>query len=343
MDKKRRKNVTMQDIAQAANVSVATVSHAINNTARLTPETVELVQKTIRDLGYKPRPRTELQKGNRTIAVFVPDLANEFYSCITQAISKEAAKNNYAVIICNIHHYKTEIGNLRALLKFGVQGLIFCGGGPDDETQIINASKIVPVVLCDRRITGSQIDSIGTNNVDIMRQVVTRLARFGYQKIGYISEDLVMSNAYDRYVGFRLGMEDNGLVIDPRWVILDPDLRLNKNDNAYQMIRNILSKTREIPQILMCSSDLIAIGVIAALREKGYSIPKEIGVIGFDDISLAKFSTPPLTTIAQNMKQLGKISVHTLIQRMEHPEKVRVSEEIALGAKIVIRESARLE
>lgn len=342
MDKKRRKNVTMQDIAEAANVSVATVSHAINNTAKLAPETVELVQKTISELGYKPHPRTELHQGNRTIAVFVPDISNEFYSCIAQAISKEAAKSNYAVIICNIHHYKTEIGNLRALLKSGVRGLIFCGGGADDEIQIINAAKIVPVVLCDRKITGSQIDSIGTNNVDVMKQMITKLARFGYHKVGYISEDLVMSNAYDRYVGFRLGMEDNGLEIDPQWVVLDPSLRLSKNENAYQVMRSMLSQKRGVPQILLCSSDLIAIGVIAALREKGYNIPKDIGVIGFDDISLAKFSTPPLTTIAQDMKQLGKISVQTLIRRIEHPEKVTVSEEIALGARIIPRESARI-
>lgn len=342
MDKKRRKNVTMQDVARAANVSVATVSHAINNTAKLTPETVELVQKTIKQLGYKLRPHTQLCQGKRTITVFVPDLVNEFYSCITQAISKEAAKYNYAAIICNSHHYKTEIGNLRALLNSGVQGLIFCGGGPDDETQIINAAKFVPVVLCDRKIAGSQIDSIGTNNVDIMKQLTTKLARFGYHKIGYISEDLVMSNAYDRYVGYRLGMEENGLDIDPQWVLFNPNLRLNKNENAYQLMRNILSKTREVPQILLCSSDLIAIGVIAALKEKGYNVPKEIGVIGFDDISLAKFSTPPLTTIAQDMKQLGRISVRTLIQRIEHPQTRKVPEEIALGARIVLRESARL-
>lgn len=342
MDKKRRKSVTMQDIAAAANVSVATVSHVINNTAKLTPETVELVQRTIRELGYQPRPKAELHQGNRMIAVFVPDISNEFYSRIAQAISKEAAKRNYAVIICNSNHYKTQVGNLRSLLRSGVRGLIFCGGGPDDEHQIRSAAKLVPVVLCDRKITGSQIDSIGTNNVDIMKQVITKLARFGYHRIGYISEDLVMSNAYDRYVGFRLGMEDNGLEIDPRWVVLDPGLRLSKNENAYQVMHSMLSKTREVPQILLCSSDLIAIGVMAALREKSYSIPKDVGVIGFDDISLAKFATLPLTTIAQDMKQLGKISVQTLIQRIEHPEKGKTSEEIALGAKIVLRESARL-
>lgn len=342
MNKVRRKKVTMQDIALAANVSVATVSHVINQTAKISSETAALVQKTMRELGYTPRPQAELHRGNRTIAVFVPDISNEFYSCIAQSISKEAAKNDYAVIICNIHHYKTEVGNIRALLKTGVRGLIFCGGGPEDETQILNAAKIVPVVLCDRKISGSQIDSIGTNNVDIMKQMITRLARFGYSRIGYISEDLVMSNAYDRYVGFRLGMEENSLEINPQWVILDPTLRLSKNDNAYQVMRTILSKKQVLPQVLLCSSDLIAIGVIAALKEKGYHVPKDIGVIGFDDISLAKFSTPPLTTIAQDMKQLGKISVHTLIERIEHPDRVKVSEEIALGAKIVLRESARI-
>jgi len=342
LEKMRRKNVTMQDVAKAANVSVATVSHVINNTAKLTPETVALVQNTIQTLGYQPRPQAELHQGNRTIAVFVPDLSNEFYACIAQAISKEAAKHNYAVIICNVHHYTTEIGNLRALLKSGVRGLIFCGGGPDDENQILNAAKLVPVVLCDRKISGSQIDSIGTNNIDIMKQTIAKLVRFGYHKIGYISEDLVMSNAYDRYLGFRLGMEENGLETDSNWVVLDPNLRLSKNENAYQVMRNLLSKAKDVPQILLCSSDLIAIGVIAALKEKGYNIPKDVGVIGFDDISLAKFSTPPLTTIAQDMKQLGRISVQTLIQRIEHPQKAKISEEIALGAKIISRESARL-
>lgn len=342
MNKSRRKNVTMQDIAAAANVSVATVSHVMNKTAKISAETMERVQNVAQTLGYKPRPQAELQQGNRTIAVFVPDISNEFYSCIAQAISKEAAKQNYSVFICNIHHYKTEVGNIRSLLKTGVRGLIFCGGGKEDEPQILNAAKIVPVVLCDRKITGSQIDSIGTNNVDIMKQIIRKLAHFGYSRIGYVSEDLVMSNAYDRYVGFRLGMEDNGIEIDPRWVILDPSLRLNKNENAYQIMRSMLAKTREIPQVLLCSSDLIAIGVIAALREKGYSLPRDVGVIGFDDISLAKFSSPPLTTIAQDMKQLGKISVNTLIQKIEHPELAKVSEEIALGAKIVLRESARI-
>ena len=342
MDKKRRKSVTMQDIATAANVSVATVSHVMNNTAKISAETIERVQSASQKLGYKPRPQVDLHQGNRTIAVFVPDISNEFYACIAQAISKEAAKYDYAVIICNIHHYKTEVGNIRALLKTGVRGLIFCGGGAEDETQILNAAKIVPVVLCDRKIIGSQIDSIGTNNVDIMKQMITKLARFGYSRIGYISEDLVMSNAYDRYVGFRLGMEDNGMKMDTQWVILNPDLRLNKKESAYRMMSAMLIEKRQLPQILLCSSDLIAIGVIAALREKGYHIPKDIGVIGFDDISLAKFLTPPLTTIAQDMKQLGKVSVQTLIARIEHPKRTNVSEEIALSAKIIIRKSARI-
>jgi DNA-binding LacI/PurR family transcriptional regulator len=175
-----------------------------------------------------------------------------------------------------------------------------------------------------------------------MKQMVTKLARFGYRRIGYISETPVMSNAYDRYVGFRLGIEENGLETDPGWVVLDPSLRAEKKENAYQLMQNLLSQNLEIPQILLCSSDLIAIGVMAALREKGCRVPKDVGVIGFDDISLAKFAMPPLTTVAQDMKQLGKISAQTLIQRIEHPEKRKVSEDIALGAKIVVRESARL-
>lgn len=113
----RRKEVTMRDIAAAANVSVATVSHVINNTAKISPETIERVQNVMQELGYKPHPKADFHKGKRTIAVFVPDISNEFYSCIAESISKEASKKDYAVIICNMHHYKAEIGNIRSMMQ----------------------------------------------------------------------------------------------------------------------------------------------------------------------------------------------------------------------------------
>lgn len=341
MEVRRRKKVTMRDVAEQAQVSIATVSHVINRTASISAETAERVQQAIDTLGYKAMPQAEIQLGNRTIAVFTPDISNEFYACIVRAISEEAWQNGYTVTICNTeHHHRTEILNIRSLIKNGVQGLIFCGGGTDDEARILEAAKELPVVLCDRKIPGSQIDSIGTNNVDIMKQLIGKLVRFGYTRIGYVSEDLIMSNAYDRYIGFRLGMEENGMKIDQSMVILNPSLRLNKIEGGNDVMQAFLAQNKPLPDVFLCSSDLIAIGIMAALRRRGVKIPREVGVIGFDDISLARYSNPPLTTIAQDMKQLGKISVRSLLRKIEMPN--QPAEDIAIGARIVVRESARL-
>ena len=338
---KKRKIVTMLDIAEAAGVSVATVSHVVNRTAKISAETTEKVETVMTQLGYKPRRSAELNHGNRTIGVFIPDISNEFYACVVQGIFEEAWKNDYAVVVCNIrHHHKAEASYIRSLLQNNIKGLIFCGGMADDESYILNAMKHIPVVLCDRKLSTENVDSVGTDNITIMRQMIKKLARYGYKNIGYISEDPVMSNAYDRYLGFRLGMEENNLKIDPKWTLLLPELRLGKIERANRLMIELLEKKEALPQVILCSSDLIAIGVMAALREKGYGIPKDIGVIGFDNISQASYSSPPLTTVAQDMYQLGARSFKALINRIENPK--QVPEEITLQGKIVIRDSVKL-
>jgi len=163
---KRRKKVTMQDVAEAAGVSVATVSHVVNRTARISAETVQKVQTAMEQLGYQPQRSAELNHGNRTIGVFIPDISNEFYACVVQGIFEEAWKNNYAVMVCSIrHHHKAEASYTRSLIQNNIKGLIFCGGMTDDESYILNAMKYIPVVLCDRKLSAVSVDSVGTDNV----------------------------------------------------------------------------------------------------------------------------------------------------------------------------------
>lgn len=337
----RRKEVTMQDVAKKANVSVATVSHVVNHTASISVQTTHLIQQTIKELGYVPRESAQLNLGNRTIGVLVPDISNEFYATIIQGISDEAWKHNYAVMVSNLrHHHSARSAYLRSLMQNNIRGIIMCGGTADDQSHIEKIQKKVPVVLCDRNLQGVNIDSVQTDNTNIMRQLIKQLARYGYTRIGYISEDLIMSNSYDRYLGYRLGMEENKLSIDKNWVFLLPELRLSKSEKAYEMMLDILDKQHQLPQVLVCSSDLIAIGVMAALRSKGLKVPREIGIVGFDNISQAAFTTPPLTTVAQDIYRLGTRSFQLLMHRIEDPK--RPSEEIILKAKIISRGSVKL-
>lgn len=340
MDKVRRKTVTMEDVAREAGVSVTTVSHVINQTASLKEETCERVRQTAARLGYVPRTSADLNRGQRIVGVFVPEISNEFYARSIQAIFQAAWEENYAVMVCSMQHrHQAETSYIRSLIQSGVRGLIFFGGAMENERQIINAAKRVPVVLGDRRMPNESIDCVGTDNVDIMRRMIGRLARAGYSRIGYISEDLIMNNCADRYRGYRLGMAEHGLSVDERWVFLLPELRLNKAENTYRFF-TALERSGPLPQIFVCSSDLIAMGLMAAMKARGLRIPKDVGVVGFDDISIAAFADPPLTTIAQDMQQLGRSCFQALLNRMEN--RSRTPQEIIVRARILLRDSVRL-
>lgn len=340
MEKIRRKAVTMEDVAREAGVSITTVSHVINQTASITGETTDRVQQAIARLGYQPRPSADLNRGQRIIGVFTPEISNEFYARSVQAVFQAAWERDYAVMVCSMEHrHQAESSYIRSLLQSGVKGLIFFGGSMENDQQIIRAAKRVPVVLGDRRMPNVPIDSVGTDNQDAMRRLVGRLARAGYSRIGYVSEDLIMSNCSDRYQGFLQGMTENGLPVEERWMFLRPELRLNKAEGTYRYFLP-LERFRPLPQIFVCTSDLIAMGLIAALKAGGLHVPRDVGVVGFDDISIAAFYDPPLTTIAQDMRQLGRSCFQALLNRME--DRNRTTQDILVKAKIVVRDSVRL-
>lgn len=340
MSKHKRKTVTMEDVAREAGVSVTTVSHVINGTASISPETVARVWEAVKELGYKPRASSELRGGKRVIGIFAPDIANEFYSSCIQVIFEEAWNHGYAVMVCDTRHQEeAENSFIKSLLSMGVCGLIFLGGLAD-ENYILEAAKQVPVVLGDRTILNHPMDAVITDNVGIMRRLVSRLASSGYKRIGYVGQDTEMSNVNERYMGFKIGMEENGLEAQDEHIYLKESLRLNKAANANALIKRELQSGKKLPEVFLCSSDLIAVGVMSALQEGGLRVPQDIGVVGFDDISIAAFTRPPLTTVAQNITQMGRKCFSALLSLMENPEHSTV--QIVVNAKIVTRGSVRL-
>ncbi len=341
MERRRRKQVTMADVAEAAGVSVTTVSHVVNRTASISDETAERVRQAVVRLGYRAKPAADMNLGQRIIGVFTPEISNEFYARAVQAIFDEAWGHDYAVMICSTRHqHRAEAGNIRSLLQCGIKGLIFFGGASDDERLILSAAKRLPVVLGDRRLPGMPVDSVGTDNTDVMRRLIARLVKSGYSRIGYVSEDLIMSNSRDRFSGYRQGLAENRLRFNEEWVFLKPELRLDKLESAYRLFSASLERGARLPQVFLCSSDLIAIGLIAALRAHGHRVPADIGVVGFDDISFAAYADPPLTTVAQDMRQLGRSCFHALRGRMENQSDT--PQEIILRNRLIVRKSVRL-
>ncbi len=330
----------MGDVAKMADVSLTTVSHVINSTATISEDTCRRVWNAVRTLDYRPKASAELRGGKRVLGIFAPDIANEFYSSCIQVIFEEAWNHDYAVMVCDTRHEEeAESSFIKSLLSIGVCGLIFLGGIAD-ESYILEAAKQVPVVLGDRTILNHPMDAVITDNIDIMRRLIAKLKSSGYQKIGFVGQDTEMSNVNDRYMGYKIGLEENGLEVNPNWIYLKKSLRLNKAANANSLIKHELQSGKKLPEVFVCSSDLIAIGAMSALQEEGFRIPQDIGIVGFDDISIAAFTQPPLTTVAQNITQLGKKCFSTLLSLMENPNHSSV--QIVVGAKIVLRGSVRL-
>jgi len=338
----KRKLVTMADVAKEANVSITTVSHVLNQTATISPATTERILAAVQKLDYSPRQSVKAAKtnGKRIIGILAPDIANEFYARCIQSACEEAWRQDYITVICGTRHdQRTEIKYVKYLIKDGICGLILIGGLLD-EKYIVEASSKVPVVLGDRYLLSHPVSSVITDNISAMRRLIEKLAKAGYKRIGYISEDLGMSNVQDRYMGYKTGLEENGLPFLQEHVHFSASLRLDKIETAHQFVQAQILTRPALPEVFVCTSDLIAAGVLAAMLEAGYRVPRDIGVVGFDDIMLAAYTRPPLTTIAQNMHQLGKNCLTVLSQQIEGQD--RSTRQIVVNAKLVMRESVKM-
>lgn len=330
----------MADIARESGVSVTTVSHVLNRTAAISSETTKRVMAVAEQLKYiQKKPFVASGRKNAPIGILVPDIANEFYARCVQTICEEAWAHDYTALVCGMRHeQQIETKYIKSLIDNGIGGLIFFGGFLD-EKYILEASKHVPVVLGDRYLLNHTLPAVITDNTGVMRRLVAKLAKAGYTRIGFISEDLEMTNMKERYMGFKMGIEENGLSFKNEYIMHDKRLRLDKMSGGNLLMRELLAQKTQLPEVFLTSSDLIAVGIMAALHNEGYRIPKDIGIVGFDDISFAAHAYPPLTTVSQNMRQLGKSCFSMLTDGIKGGS---AAGHIVINAKIIIRESVKL-
>ena len=317
---KKRKAVTISDIAQKAGVSISTVSHVLNNTATISAETKQRVLAAVNQLNYTYY-RSDMSKNfkRNQIAVMVPDISNEFYTNCMRAINIAAWEKGYTTLICEMcQDEDAQMRYLQNIIHSDIDGIIFLGGFLK-EKHLLEAAKYLPVILGDRKLLNHPMPTVQTDNIAVMRRLIAMLYGAGYRKIGLISEDLEMTNIIDRYMGFKMGLEENGLLFDESYIFCSKGLRLNKLKNAYTFTQQIINNKTPLPEVFVTTSDLIALGAMNALKEGGLSLPWDIGITGFDDIAIAAHARPALTTVAQNMEKLGFECFNSLYERIKFP------------------------
>ncbi|HEY8436011.1 MAG TPA: LacI family DNA-binding transcriptional regulator [Haloplasmataceae bacterium] len=321
----------IKDVAKRANVSVATVSRVINNKGYVNEETRQLVLKAIEELNYIPNEfaRSLFKKTSHTIGVILPHLNNSFYYEVLEGIEEFAFQNGYKVMICNTHEDpEREEVYLKQFVRYNFDGLI-TGSNSNLIDKYLELD--IPLVSIDRFIA-DQIPSVFSDNVNGGYLAAQKLVRTGSRRIVHFRGPSILHTVQQRAQGFNEGLKEAGLTCDEvDLAFIDPEVH---------RIRDYLRSHPDIDGVF-CDSDLIASAVIAELLDMGKRIPEDVQVIGYDDQEIARYIYPKLTTISQNMFDIGEAAI-TLLHRLMKGEDVE-QYHLVIPVTLVERETTRKE
>jgi LacI family transcriptional regulator len=325
----------MRDVAEQAGVSVTTVSHVINNSRPVNPETRTRVEDAMQTLGYQPNVLARsLRRGKtNTIGVILPDNANPYFAEVVRGIEDKSFSQDYSVILCNSDNdLDKERLYTNVLIEKQVDGIIFVAAGLSADNIHNLQKRGVPSVLVDRQVPGVQLDSVFANNQGGGFLATKHLIDLGHKSIACISGPQGVRSSSERIAGYRQALGSAGLRANPDWVI-EGDFQYQSGFDAAKSLFKLGSK----PTAIFACNDLMAIGAYRYAHENHLRIPQDISIIGFDDVRLAEFTNPPLTTIRQSKAKMGSQAAELLLERIAN-HNLEIRQEI-ITVQLVVRAS----
>jgi len=327
--------VTIRDVAALAGVSSTTVSHVINDTRPVSDQLRAQVEAAMVDLGFQPNAlaRSLRRKRTHTFGMIVPDSANPFFAEVGRGIEDTSFASGYSVILCNSDGDRArELLYLDLLVQKQVDGVLLVPTGDHAELAARLRTRNIPVVVIDRDVSDTPIDRAYIDNVAGGCVATRHLIELGHRRIGYIGGPPHLSSVPGRGAGYLHALEEAGISVDER-LIVDGNFR---DVGGYKGAQALFSLA-DPPTAIFAGNDLMAIGAIAAARDAGMAVPGDLAIVGFDDIHLAGYINPPLTTIAQPKYELGVIAAELLLARLADPD--LPPQRRLLQAQLVVRQS----
>lgn len=332
--------VTIKDIAKMAGVSPTTVSNVINDrSAKAKEETKQRIMKLVEEYNYQPNAIARgLVKGrSKMIGVMLSDITNPYFSQLIDGIEEVASKSGYSILVCNTHNDANKEEKYIDIMKqYCVEGIIFtsCAIKKSEHLQaLVNAHY--PMVTIDKRIDGfEEVFNVSVDNYISGYLATKYLIDLGHKNIGCITGQLWASNAVDRLNGYKKAMEDYNLPIDESYIYSSKFDMKTGIDGANYFFEN----NKEITGIVACG-DIIGYGIYKAANDANISIPKDLSVIGIDDIFFSDVITPGLTTLKQPIDELAVQATDTLLSLIEG-KKVE-NKSYSYEAKLIVRSSTK--
>lgn len=346
------RSVTVKEIAQIAQVSIATVSRALNNHQNINEEVRQRVLQVAAELGYfkaatrhassKPKD-TQLKKicfllcyseFNQRQA-----LSDPFWANVLNGAETEARKSNLQLVYQSLNYQVPSYSLQAQIHELEVDGILLVGPSEAPTIETIQAVN-VPLVLVDNHISGlaQKIDTVLSDNYEGAKQATRYLIQQGHRRIAYINARSTLDypgNIIHSFIWRQKGYQDALLEAG---IPLDDQIIFQSYQDVEAVCQNLM-RIIDPPQALFCANDPVASQVIKALRAMGLHAPDDFSIVGFDDIDLAEHLTPPLTTMRVYKEVMGAVAVQTLISRINHPESIHMNH--ILDVQLIIRDSVK--
>lgn len=324
--------ISIIDIAQMANVSIATVSRVLNQRGRYSRETEKRILDLVEQVGYTPNTVAQSlrTRKSQSIGVIVPDITNEFFARIVRSIENAVVPCGYSVFVCDTHEQQElETLHINSLIAKNVDGVIYISGKADVAGNEVK--NRIPVVYIDRYPENAPT-IIQSDNEQGGFLATEELIRKGCRRIVILRDYHHLSTVRHRHQGYVNAHRQYGVEIDEVLLVKDCPWY----ENAKLAIEQMVREKADFDGIF-ATNDMMALGALHALLEAGISVPQQVKIVGFDDISLSEFCKIPLTTITQDTQTIGELSVEHLLRQMRGEK--RHSQSITVPVALHVRES----
>jgi len=328
-------SATIKDVARKAGVSVATVSRVFNNVALVDEETGKRVEEVAREMKYFPSPvgRSLSMRRTDAIGLLLPDLFGEFFSEVLRGGDQTAQHAHYHLVVSSSHNNREEIEAALKMMRGRVDGLVIMSPHIDAQTLDANLPRTMPIVLLNCYVDGDNFDSLNIDNFGGAKAMVGHLLEHGHKRIAIIKGNEENFDAVERLRGYRAAMDEGGTERSSHF-----ELPGDFSEAAgYDAARKILGLTPR-PTAVFASNDSMAIGALSALKNAGTHVPEEMALASFDDIPIASYLTPSLTSVHVDIDNLGVRAVQRLIHAVKN-KNVHCKQQEVLPTTLSLRES----
>lgn len=313
---------TIVDVASLAGVSTSTVSHVLNDTRHVEPETKERVMSAVKATGYRRDVLARSMRRARTdsIGLVVSDAGEPAFADMVHGVEEAAAQHGLSLLLANsAEDPARERAAVEALLDRRVDGLILAraAGSSSVLLERIREEK-KPLVLLDR-LADLDVDQVGVNNQAAMAALVDHLTTRGHERIMLVSGDLRVSSLRERYDGFRAAMRERGFQV-PAALLCEGTVTAAATFDAVQTLLRASSRNGERPTAILACSTLLAAGALRAVQHEGLRVPGSMAFATFDGFTYSDLFQPQITTVRQPAFQLGENAVSLLLRRLETPD-----------------------